>query len=89
LSSDYELDEDTLKEIAGLTHGIYFRASNPAELANVYQQLNKIEPRKGDEEVFRPRTPLYYWPLAMAFLLTIIMLLTALPRVRSSNNVQL
>jgi Ca-activated chloride channel family protein len=75
LSSDYELDEETLKEIASLTHGIYFKASSPQELADVYKHLNKIEPRQGDKEIFRPRTPLYYWPLGIAFLLLMIILL--------------
>ena len=34
------LDEDTLKAIAGMTHGQYFYAGNAAELKKVYQSLN-------------------------------------------------
>src|SRR5262249_47805048 len=66
LTGDFELDEDTLKEIAHRTQGVYFRATNPKELQEVYMQLNKIEPREGDKEIFRPTTPLYYWPLGLA-----------------------
>lgn len=73
--SEYELDESTLKQIASITHGIYFRASNPEELQDVYAHLNKIEPRLGDKQVFRPKTPLYYWPLGIAFCLALAMLI--------------
>lgn len=82
LTGDYELDEDTLKEIASMTNGIYFRASDPQELANAYQHLNQIEPSMGEKEVFRPRTPLYYWPLGFAFFLLIVMMAGSLPTVR-------
>lgn len=69
VSGEYELDEDTLKQIAGETKGLYFRAKNPEDLISVYEQLNKMEPRLGENETFRPKTPLYYWPLGLALLL--------------------
>lgn len=89
VSSEYELDEDTLKEIANQTHGMYFRAKNPEELIHVYQQINKIEPRFGESEVFRPKTPLYYWPLGLALALVIWQMLVQLPQFhfrRSNQN---
>jgi Ca-activated chloride channel family protein len=67
VSGEYELDEETLKQISGVTQGMYFRAKNPEDLITVYQQLNKMEPRMGESEIFRPKTPLYYWPLGLAF----------------------
>jgi Ca-activated chloride channel homolog len=75
---DYELDEETLKAIANVTHGIYFRANNPEELANVYQNINRIEPRLGEKEVFRPHTPLYYWPLGIALVLMLGLIMSFL-----------
>lgn len=78
LTGDYELDEVTLKEIASITHGIYFRAKDPEELKSVYEQLNRIEPRSGEKELFRPKTPLYYWPLSLAFCLMMLMLVGVL-----------
>lgn len=84
--SDYELDEETLKEIASLTHGIYFRASNPQELRDVYENLNRIEPRIGEAEVFRPKTPLYYWPLGLAFILMLSMMLVPLLKINMTFN---
>jgi Ca-activated chloride channel homolog len=69
LTGQDELDEGTLKEIAKMTRGLYFRARDQDELHRVYRQLNQIEPTLGEKEIFRPRTPLYYWPLGIAFLL--------------------
>jgi Ca-activated chloride channel homolog len=77
VSGEYELDEATLKQIAGLTQGIYFRAKDPHELNKVYAQLNKIEPRVSDKESFRPKTPLYHWPLGIALALVVIILINA------------
>lgn len=82
VSSDFELDEPSLKEIASLTNGQYFRAKNPQDLQQIYHQLNKIEPRMGEKETYRPRTPLYYWPLGMAFLLAVMVIVQQLPRGR-------
>jgi Ca-activated chloride channel family protein len=79
---DYELDEETLKQIAETTRGIYFHASNPEELKNVYHHLNQIEPRASEKEIFRPKTPLYYWPLGLAFVLCLSMLITIIVRGR-------
>lgn len=73
-SSDYDLDEDTLKSIANITHGLYFRVTNSQDLVNVYKNLNQIEPRLGEKEVLRPKTPLYYWPLGLAFVIVILMM---------------
>jgi Ca-activated chloride channel family protein len=38
-----DLDEDTLKEIAKKTGGIYFRATNTEALKNIYKQIDKME----------------------------------------------
>jgi Ca-activated chloride channel family protein len=34
------LDEDTLKEIAAITHGEYYNATDAAALVNIYRNLN-------------------------------------------------
>jgi Ca-activated chloride channel family protein len=61
-----ELDEQTLKEIAGLTGGEYFRARNPQELANIYQILDELEPVEQAATIYRPRQALGYLPLLAA-----------------------
>ncbi|KAA1194059.1 VWA domain-containing protein [Pseudohalioglobus sediminis] len=61
-----ELDEAGLQEIAKLTGGQYFRARNPAELANIYQLLDQLEPIEVDAASYRPRQALGYIPLLLA-----------------------
>ena len=65
-----DLDENTLVKIAENTGGRYFRARNADELNNIYMLLDKLEPVEKDKQFFRPRSELYYWPLALALLLT-------------------
>jgi len=67
-----DLDEKTLKAIAEKTGGRYFRARNTQELDKIYQLLDELEPVEKDKQFFRPKTELYYWPLAAALLLASI-----------------
>jgi Ca-activated chloride channel homolog len=65
-----DLDESTLVKIAESTGGRYFRARNADELNNIYMLLDQLEPIEKDKQFFRPRTDLFYWPLALALLLS-------------------
>jgi len=67
-----DLDEKTLKAIADKTGGLYFRARNTQELDKIYQILDELEPVEKDKQYFRPKTELYYWPLAVALFLACI-----------------
>lgn len=66
-----ELDEVTLKAVAKLTGGRYFRARSSEELAQIYDLLDQLEPVEDKPEVYRPIQELYYWLLliALGFLL--------------------
>lgn len=68
-----ELDEDTLKRIAQVTGGSYFRARNPDELQQIEQQLDKLQPITQDATLARLVHPLYPWPLGLALLLSLFM----------------
>jgi Ca-activated chloride channel family protein len=68
-NSAAQLDEKTLKEIATLTGGRYFRAHNTQKLAEIYAILDELEPVEKEEQSFRPITTLFYWPLTFALLL--------------------
>lgn len=76
-----DLDEKTLTAIAEKTGGVYFRARNTDELNKIYQLLDELEPVEKDKQYFRPRSELYYWPLAGALLLAAVIVLS---RVRLS-----
>ncbi len=70
-----DLDEKTLKEIAETTGGQYFRARDTQELAKIYQTLDQLEPVESDNLTYRPSKALFYWPLSMAFFVTLLLLL--------------
>ncbi|AWF81857.1 BatB protein [Microbulbifer sp. A4B17] len=64
-----DLDSKTLQEIADKTGGRYFRAHNPQELAEIYAELDKLEPVEQEAESYRPMKSLFTWPLSIALLL--------------------
>ena len=80
-----DLDEQTLQEMAGLTGGQYFRARNIEELNKIYTLLDQLEPVVQEEEVFRPSRNLFYWPLGLALLLSLIPAIMNI-RVRSTSG---
>ena len=70
-----DLDEDTLREIASSTGGNYFRARDPAELINIYQLLDALEPVEQEAQSYRPQKSLFHLPLAVAFCLSLLLAL--------------
>jgi Ca-activated chloride channel family protein len=78
-----DLDEETLTQIAKLTGGRYFRATDTASLQDIYRLVDELEPVEEPESGFRPVKSLYYWPLGGAFALAAFMtLLTLLQQLR-------
>ncbi len=75
-----DLDENTLRELAQATGGLYLRAKNTEALANVYRELDRLEPASTDVELFRPRTELFIWPLGLALGLSLLMAIFHLVR---------
>lgn len=73
-----DLDEESLKNIAALTGGRYFRARNPEELAGIYQLLDELEPVADKSQSYRPQRALFYWPLGAALLLSLIVAIDGL-----------
>ena len=67
-----EIDEETLKQIAAMTGGKYFRAKNTAELVEIYDDINALEPVKNDAVFVRPVKELFFIPLAAAFALSVL-----------------
>ncbi len=68
-----DLDEKTLKLIAETTGGQYFRARDTQELKKIYQTLDQLEPVESDNLTYRPSKSLFYWPLSIALLLSLIL----------------
>lgn len=71
-----EIDEALLQKIAGMTGGVYFRATDNTSLQQVYNEIDKLEKSKIEtrehskrEEMFMP------WAMAAAIILTVELLL--------------
>lgn len=71
--SGSDLDERTLKEISALTGARYFRGQDSKELEKIYAELDKLEPIEYEEESYKPTTLLYYYPLAVALGLALVL----------------
>lgn len=63
-----DLDEASLRRIAAITEGSYFRAKDTQELEQIYQILDEMEPLAEEEQFYRPTDELYFWPLLGALL---------------------
>lgn len=77
LNPSLDLDETSLREIAELTHGAYFRAHDGAELASIGDTLDQLEPVTQQPTRARTAKPLYSWPLALALLLSVLLVIAA------------
>lgn len=71
-----EIDEELLKEIAEVTGGKYFRATNNKKLAEIYKEINKLEKTEIEEfkfynyeEKYRPLVILAGLLILLEFLL--------------------
>ncbi|CAH0537543.1 hypothetical protein VMF7928_01162 [Vibrio marisflavi CECT 7928] len=70
-----DLDEKTLKEIAHITGGKYFRAHDNQQLQNIYNTINKLEPITNASQTWRPQTEWFGLPLTIALLLSAALLI--------------
>ena len=74
-----DLDVDTLTAIAKETGGQFFRATNTDQLRAIYHELDQLEPTVTNSATFRPFTELFFWPLGLALLLSLLTAGLALP----------
>jgi len=75
LNPSLDLDEPTLKEIADVTGGQYFRARDGQQLQNIKRILDKLEPVAQQPTQARPAQALYHWPLIGALLLSLLLVM--------------
>lgn len=73
---EVKIDEQTLQKIASTTDGEYFRATNNNKLAQIYQEIDKLEKSKIDVKEFSKREEEYLkYALAGALLLLLALFL--------------
>lgn len=65
-----DLDEDTLKKMADMTGGRYFRATDTESLQAIYQTINQLETVKQEQATVRPQKEYYPWFVGLALLLS-------------------
>lgn len=71
-----DLDERTLKEIARISDGQYFRARDVEEMQGIYRLLDELEPVEQEDRHYRPVEELFTWPLGAALALSMLSLVT-------------
>ncbi|MCF7978602.1 MAG: VWA domain-containing protein [Chromatiaceae bacterium] len=70
---DLTMDEETLQQIADVTGGAYFRATNTRALEEISERIGELEKTESETRtVFLPE-PLYRWPLALALLALLLL----------------
>ena len=73
-----DIDEDMLKQVAGITGGKYFRATDEKKLREIYGEIDKMERTRVDVEEYRRVAELYGpWLWAALLCLTLEFVLSA------------
>jgi len=68
-TGENRVDLSTLRQVASTTAGYFFRAEDGAQLGAIYADIDRLAPVKLETLTWRPRNPLYQWPLGAAVLL--------------------
>ncbi len=69
------LDIPALEAIARATGGAHFHAADPVALSEIYRRIDAMEQTPAQSQSWRPRTPLFAWPLGGFALLAALLLL--------------
>jgi Ca-activated chloride channel family protein len=70
-TGENRVDFATLRTVASKTGGSFFRAENGAQLEGIYANIDRLAPVKLQTETWRPKLPLFQWPLGVAAILGI------------------
>lgn len=67
-----DVDEETLAEVASITGGRYFRATDTESLVGIYQEIDELETTEIEVQNFTRYTELFHVPLAAGLLLLLM-----------------
>ena len=70
---DLGMDEQVLRDIAGLTNGAYFRATDTRALEEIYRRIDDLEKTRAEARTVMIPHPLYRWTLGFALLLLLLL----------------
>jgi len=78
-----EIDEPLLTDVARMTGGRYFRATDDASLRHIFREIDRLEKSTVQHEVYRRFDESYRWPVGVGLLaLALEMVLSATLAVR-------
>ena len=66
---DLGMDERVLRDIAGITNGAYFRATDADALEEIYKRIDELEKTRAESRTVMIPHPLYPWTLGLVLLL--------------------
>lgn len=86
-----KVDLEAIKEIAEITGGKSYRGENSKGLESIYDELDKMNPQNYKTQSYRPKHPLYFYPLGLAVILLIsyhliLMIFVSLKRISNKTE---
>lgn len=72
-SGENRVDLGVLQNVASTTHGQFFRAEDGAQLQAIYADIDRLAPIQLQTLSWRPKLPLFQWPLGAALLLSLLL----------------
>lgn len=77
-SGENRVDLGVLQSVADTTGGHFFRAENGAQLQAIYADIDRLAPARLQTLSWRPKLPLFQWPLGAAVILCLLLWLALL-----------
>jgi Ca-activated chloride channel homolog len=70
-SGENRVDLGVLKAVASTTGGRFFRAEDGTQLQAIYADIDRLAPAQLETQSWRPKLPLFQWPLGAAVILAL------------------
>src|SRR5207249_1557020 len=70
-----DIDEDTLKKIAQMTDGKYYRADNAKNFQAIYAEIDKLEKTEAEVKKFAHHQELFAWMISPGLMLLLLEML--------------
>jgi len=77
-SGEDRVDLSVLQSVASTTGGHFFRAEDGAQLQAIYTDIDRLAPARLQTLSWRPKLPLFQWPLGAAVMLSLLLWLALL-----------
>lgn len=71
-TGEEQVDLQLLQNIAEATGGQFFRGENSESLREIYSTLDEMTPENYETFSYRPKIPLFHWPLGIAIFILLI-----------------